>query len=282
MNEPRVYRHPSGQYFLILLAMLLLGGALFFMNTVGEDPWEVVFVGVMFLLILIYGIFAVSNSIIITDTEITAKNLLGEKNLAWGEIQQVSGSSGLKLKNMDGDLTISIQSELPGFEEIVDTVGEKRPDLFSAQQFPEINSGLRFFIPLGLLAILLGGALVVLVYLSRDFAEVSAAFLMPMAVLIILMLFILGMSLTTPRSITMDGHTLTVRYLWRERILAADEIESVALKFQSTRNGRVYYPVLNLKNGKNMRIPGLKVGPAVMYLVLKEWHKRQTGVRISV
>lgn len=217
MNEPRIYRHPPVQYVLLLLAMLMLGGGLFFMITLGEDPWGAIFVGIMFLFILVYGIFAIGGSVIITDAEITTKNILGEKALAWSEIRQVGGGSGLKLKNMDGNMTVSIPSELPGFEEIVEIVGAKRPDLFAAHEFAEIDSGMRFFLPLGLLGILAGGALVVLVYLFRDFTDVPAAFLMPMIILAVLGLFILGTALSTPRAITLDGHTLSIKYLWREK-----------------------------------------------------------------
>lgn len=282
MNEPRVYRHPSAKYALILLAMLMLGGGLFLMGTLKEDPRGAVFVGILFLFVLGSGVFTISNSIVISETEITALGILGEKSLPWSDIHQVSAGSGLKLKNMDGDVTVSISSQLSGFEEIVDLVGEKRPDLFSAQEFSEVGSGLRFFLPLGLVAVMAGGGLVVLVYLSRDFTDVPAAFLMPMIILAVLTLFILGTALSTPRSITMDGRTLTIKYLWREKALTADEIKSVALKFQSTRNGRVYYPALNLNNGKTVRISGLRVGAAVMYLVLKQWHKKQTAAYFSV
>lgn len=277
MNEPRTYRHPSLQYALVLLSMLMLGGGLLLMGSLGGDPWGAVFVGIMFLFILGYYVFTLSNTVTLSDAGIAARNLLGEKSLAWGEIQQAGGGGGLKLKNMDGDVTVSIPSDLPGFEEIVETVGAKCPALFAAQEFAEVDSGLRFFLPFGLLAILAGGALAFPTLIFRGFTSLPAAALLPMIGLAVLFLFILGTALSTPRAITQDGNILRIQYLGRERSLSADEIEAVELKYQSTRSGRVYHPSLRLNNGKNVRISGLRLGAAVMYLVLKEWHKRQTG-----
>lgn len=277
MNEPRTYRHPSVQYIFILLALLLLGGGLVLMISLGGDPWEAILPGIMFLFILGYAVFTLSSTVTLSDTEITARNLLGEKSLTWGEIQQAGGGSGLKLKNIDGNVTVSIPSELPGFEEIVETVGAKCPALFAAQEFAEIDSGLRFFLPFGLLAVLAGSALAFLAYTFRGFTALPAATLIPMIILAVLFLFILGTALSTPRAIIQDGNILRIKYLGREKSLSAGEIEAVELKYQNTRSGRVYHPSLRLNNGKSMRVSGLRLGAAVMYLVLKEWHKRQTG-----
>ena len=275
-----MYRH-SFEVLLLVLGVLVV--FLLFIGLTKTDTIVLAATGIAAMLPLIYFVIAHSASIIVTDSDITSKTPLSQKTLTWGEIQQVSERVGLlRLRNSDGDVTIPISSYLPGFDEIVEMIGEKRSDLFATQEFSEIDSGLRFFIPLGLLIILVGSLLVFLIFLLQTATKIPADTLTPIGSLFILILFILGMSLSTPQSISQNGRTLSIKYLWREKALSADEIEAVELAYQSTRNGRVYYPVLNLKNGKIMRIPGLKVGSAVMYLVLTEWHKRQTDARFSV
>lgn len=88
--------------------------------------------------------------------------------------------------------------------------------------------------------------------------------------------------LSAPQYISMEGNTLMIKYLLKETSYHADEIASVDLNYQRTRNGRIYFTKLTLKNKKNLTITGMKVGASVTYLVLKEWHKRQTDARFSV
>jgi hypothetical protein len=68
--------------------------------------------------------------------------LLGSKTLRWTEIARVSGRGyGIKLHNFDEDVTVAPMYRLPGYEEVIEWIGRKRPDLFGAQEFSEMKRG---------------------------------------------------------------------------------------------------------------------------------------------
>jgi len=64
--------------------------------------------------------------------------------------------------------------------------------------------------------------------------------------------------------------------LRRQKILLANEIASIDLRFTQTRNGKNYFIAVNLVNRKTIRVSGLSPNLPVVYLVLKNWHKQNT------
>ena len=103
----------------------------------------------------------------------------------------------------------------------------------------------------------------------------------PFIILIILGFFFIGSIFTTPQSLSMDGKSLLVKYMFNQKTFLADEIQSIELKHQSTRNGKNYFVVINLMNKKTIRVSGLYPNLPVVYLVLKNWHKKNTTIGLT-
>jgi hypothetical protein len=80
-----------------------------------------------------------------------------------------------------------------------------------------------------------------------------------------------------PQSLTLEGKSLRVKYLFKEKTLLADEIASVDLRFTQNKNGKNYFVQLTQTNKKKMRISGLSLGLPIVYLTLKNWHTKNVA-----
>lgn len=273
MNEPRVYRNSPVLLIAVLVLSLFVAGALIFGVGFQGMAFTIPILIVSFLLLAVMFL-ALSSKIILSDDEITTKSLLGEKTLRWSEIARVSGSGyGIKLHNRDGDVTLSPNSRLPRYEEIIEFIGSKRPDLFSPQEYGELKRGWLSFVQILFMLFILGGVLLGFGFAYVDSSGVSDFDWIAAAVFVLMIVLFLGMLLFAPSRLTLEGNTLTVKYPFRERIVRADEVSFVQMAFTQTRNGRQYYVALHLKGKGNIRFSGLSVGVPIAYLVLKNWHK---------
>lgn len=123
MNEPRVYRQPPIQFiFLIFTAVIFV----VVMSPLSPFQWALIpFVISLVVgrLLIIFSIYSMSIAITVSDTEISSQKIWATRSLAWSEIQQVSGSgSAITLKNMDGDVTVTLDSQIPGYEQVIEKV----------------------------------------------------------------------------------------------------------------------------------------------------------------
>jgi hypothetical protein len=89
------------------------------------------------------------------------------------------------------------------------------------------------------------------------------------------------MTLSLPQSLTLEGKSLRVKYLFKEKTLLADEIESVDLRFSQSRNGKSYFILITQKDKKSLRISGLGLGLPIIYLTLKNWHKKNAEIGLT-
>jgi len=271
MNEPRTYRHSPIRLGLIILVFGVLSIGL--LTTIGWTDYLILIpsaglFGIIFLAIL----YSMTTKTTISDNEISIQTILGTKSLTWGEINRVSGrGSAIKLHNFDGDMTVAPSQQLPGYEEIVEWIGVKRPDLFNLQEYSEMTKDWinGILLPLfGLIVIGFG------VFLMFQLNTTDSFF--PVFIFFIIGIVILVTSFSAPQSLTIDGKSLLVKYLLNQKTLLAGEVQSIELKHQSTRNGKVYFIMLNLIGKKSMRISGLSPSLPIVYLTLKQWHKKNT------
>jgi hypothetical protein len=166
-------------------------------------------------------------------------------------------------------VTVAPSPQLPGYEEIVEWIGAKRPDLFNPLDYGEMTKSWMSAIFQPIIGLFIIGMGLVMI------TQISDAFF-SFLVFIIIGIFFIGSAFTTPQSLTIDGNSLLVKYLLNQKTLLPDEVQSVELKYQSTRNGKNYFVTLNLASKKNIRISGLNPNLPVVYLVLKNWHKKKT------
>lgn len=278
MNEPRIYKHSFALTVIILVMLVLIFAALSF----GGDWNGVTSLIALSIFVLIITIFVVTmtQKTIISDDEISSQSLFGIKTLHWSEITRVSGrGDSIKLHNFDGDVTVAPSPNLPRYEEVIEIIGNKRPDLFNPREYDELKSG-SFFLLAGLAFLVLFLSMIAgvgyFLYSSPDTARLGSVIFAPLIVLFIVMVVFAGTIVFRPRSLTLDGKSMTIKYLFREKTLLADEIRSVQFAYQQSRNGKIFFVLLHLVNRKSLRLSGLNPNLPVVYLVLKNWHQQNS------
>jgi uncharacterized protein (DUF58 family) len=266
LNETRTYRHPP---FQLLFTLLLFGFLAFFLYT--SFDWQLSLLAASFGLLAIfaglYSAFTLTGQASISDAEISSRSLLGTRTLAWSEIHRVSGSGNrIRLHNSDGDVTVSPSPHLPAYEEIVEWIGVKRPDLFNPHEHSYMTRNWAGAI----LPVLVGLSIMGMGWLISVPTDGYFVFLFS----IFLGLFIVGNAFASPQSVTLDGHSMTIRHLFKERTLSAGDIQSVELSYYRTRNGKRYFVLLHLPGNKAIKITGLSPSLPIVYHTLKNWHNR--------
>jgi len=272
LNEPRTYKNSPFQIGLIVLVFVILGFGL--ATTIGQTEYYLLIpiaglVGVV-LLITLYSMTATTT---ISDSEITSQTILGKKSLVWNEISRISGrENGISLHNNFGDVTVSPRPNLPGYVEVVNWIGAKRPDLFNPMEYSVISRSLQgmFLFPLIGFAFIGYGFFI---FFSQANNPSADAFF-PLLVFSIIGLVFMGMAFASPQSIAIEGKSLLIKYFFSQKTLRADEIASIDLRYTQTRNGKNYFIAITLPNKKVLRISGLAPSLPIAYLVLKNWYKK--------
>jgi hypothetical protein len=268
MNEPRVYKNSP----VLFIFMLLIFGMLFIglVFNMGRDTWYIMLpFGLAFGLIFVAAIFSMTSKTIISEDEISTQNLLGTKTLRWNEINQVSGwGHAIKLQDTDRHLTVAPSPQLPGYPEVIEWIGLKRPDLFSPQEYNQLSkSWLQriFYTIFGVFLIGIG---------LFGYMQQNSDTFFPFIIVGIMGIIFTGMALASPQAITFQGNTLTISYLFKQKTLRTDEVASVDLRYTQTRNGKHYFAAINLVDRKTIRISGFGPNLPVVYLVLKNWQAK--------
>jgi hypothetical protein len=281
LNEPRRYGHSPIQIGLAVLVFGLLGVGLLLTLGKSDFPFSILFAGfygIVFLIVL----YSMTTKAVISDNEISAQTILGAKTLSWGEISRVSGRGyGIKLHNFDGDVTVAPSPQLPHYEEIVDWIGVKRPDLFNPLEYAEMKKGWSQWAVLVSFALVFVGMLIGFGISFLRTPQTPEVLFVPMFFVVIIAVVFLGMMFSSPQSLALNGKTMLLKYLFSEKTLLADEVASVDLRFTQTRNGKNYFILLTQPNRKSVRISGLSPSLPIAYLVLKNWHKKNTSIGLT-
>ncbi|MBK9206779.1 MAG: hypothetical protein IPL71_00110 [Anaerolineales bacterium] len=115
----------------------------FFFAAGDSDPSNLMVMipfALLFVFLFIFLVVRATAQTIISEDEISTKTLLGTKSLRWSEVSRVSGRGyAIKLHNFDGDVTVAPATQLPGYDEVVNWIGMKRPDLFSPLEYAEMK-----------------------------------------------------------------------------------------------------------------------------------------------
>lgn len=268
MNEPRVYKNSPATLMVVIVFFIIILASITF--TAVFDLTITMLIGAFGVLVFLIIFLSVSSKAILSDDEVTSQNILSSKTLRWTEITRVSGTgNGIKLHNED--TTVSINPRLPGYEEIIEIIGQKRADLFSAQEFSEMRRGLGSYFGFFIIGVLFVGIIGAFFFLS-DFSSES---FLSLAFTLIFLLVFLWMFLSSPQSLTIEDRNLRVKYLVSEKNVSTEEVAGIYFAHTRTRRGgKQYYVSIRLRNGKDIRVSGLNIGLPVAYLVLKNWHKK--------
>lgn len=265
MNFPKEYKFPAFATILIAVLFLILAGILLFTVPVlgyYALPFFALF-GIMFLVI----IFSRFSKTVITDEGITTSGLFGSKTLNWNEIESVSGSGyGIKLRNAEGDVSVSPSPHLPGYVEVIEIIGSKRPDLFRPAD--EVVFGRNW---LNAIAVLVVGVVFLIGSVWMYFDAAPGETLMPILFVgfVVLMLFVFVF--LSILYIKLEGRTMTVRYLLSGKTYTATEIRNMSMNVMQTRNGKSYSIHIFTADNRNIRFSGLRPSLPIVYLTLRTW-----------
>jgi hypothetical protein len=279
-NEPRTYRNSPFQIGLIVLIFGILGFGLSTAISQTDGYFLIPIAGLLGVILLV-ALYSMTAATIISDNEIMSQTILGKKSLGWNEISRISGrGNGITLRNNFGDVTVSPRPNLPGYIEVVNWIGNKRPDLFNPMEYNVMSRsrlGMILFPMIGLIFIGFG----FFSFFNQSNSQAIDAFF-PFFLFLVVGIVFIGMMFATPQSITIDGKSLLIKYITRQKTLLAEEITSIDLRYTQTRNGKNYFIALVLKNNKIVRVSGLAPSLPIAYLVLKNWHKKNTVSGLTI
>lgn len=276
INEPRIYRHPIIQVVILLVVFGVLAVGLFSsLNT--SDYTPIIPLAAFFVIVFLFSLYSLTLKTTISDTEISTQSLLGTRTLNWSEINSVSGwGNAIKLHNMDGDVTVAPSSQLNGYQEVIEFIGAKRPDLFTPQDYSEMSRNWYGYVLLGVVALFVIGTGLFLLTQAGSTGMIIFIFFL------ILALFIAYVTFSMPKSLNLEGDTLFIKYFFSEKSIRAHEVSSINLNFRQTRNGKNYFVGIDLTNKRYARISGIGPNLPVVFLVLRNWHKKHTTIRQTI
>ena len=266
LSEPRTYRYSTARLVLLIVLLLLLGIVPPIILGSANFLYVLVSFAVIGLIILM-STFSLTRSTTISNDGITTRNLLGERILNWSEIDSVSGrGNAIKLHNREGDVTVAPSPHLPGYPEVIDMIGAKRPDLFNSMHYDVMSrswlNSLLFLI-MGVLVLGVG----IYLYLESNETGMPLLFLAVVGLGFIVSIFLSVLSLQ------LEGSLLTVRYLLSKTSLKPEDVYSIGLGVTQTRYGKSYHIFMVTKNNRSIRFSGIGPSLPVVYLVLKNWHQ---------
>ena len=274
LNEPRTYRHSPFQIGLIVLVFGILAVGL--LTTISWRDYLILipfagFLGIVFLTVL----YSMTTKTTISDNEISTQSILVTKSLAWNEISRISGrGNAIKLHNNFGDVTVAPSPQLPGYEEVINWIGIKRPDLFNPLEYSEMSRGWLSTFILPALGLLFFGVAYFI------FTQTNDTFFPLLMISIIGVLFV-GMMFASVQAVSIQGGSIVISYLFNRRTISAAEIAAIDLRYTQTRNGKHYFVALDLVNKKTIRVSGLSPSLPVVFLVLRNWHKQNAAIGLT-
>ena len=276
INEPRTFRHSPFQVVILILVFGALAVGLLVSRN-GADYTSMLPIAAFFALVFLFSFYSLTVKTTISDTEISTQSLLGTRTLGWSEINSISGRGyAIKLHNMDGDVTVAPSSQLNGYQEVIEFIGAKRPDLFAPQDYSEMSRSWYGYILLSVIALFVVGTGLFLLTQAGSTGVIIFLFFL------ILALFIAYVTFSMPKSLNLEGDTLFIKYFFNEKSLRAHEVASINLNYRQTRNGKNYFVGIDLNNKRYTRISGIGPNLPVVFLVLRNWHKKHTLIRQTI
>jgi hypothetical protein len=274
INEPHIYRHSPVQIILLVMTMLVLLGFVALMALSMADYSALVFF-IFSVGACIFMSYSMTQKAILSEDGISTQTILEKESLRWGEISRVSGGGyGIELHNFDDDVMVAPSPQLSGYVEIVEWIGLKRPDLFDPLNHSEMKKGWRGIVSLALIVMFVAGMFVVLGIAFINMPQAPVILLLPMVLFALIFAIFFRKALFQPQSLIIDGKFLWVKSLLKENTLSAEEIASIDLSFSQNKVGKSYFILLTQTDGRKISISGLEPNLPVVYLVLKNWHKK--------
>ena len=253
-----------GAFYLIFLIFIVI------ISLIGRESVFFICDGVMIVGGLMFVYIYLNTNVIVSESGLTTKTLLGAKSLRWSEISHFSArGSSTRLHRLNESEVLTIGSRLDGYAEIFELLHQKRLDLFDIEKYKSFTHNM-----LNATVQLAIGIFLVFLGLLGYFAGIQA--------LISTLIFGFIFSLagfrnwySSPRTLTLDGQSLEFGYLNKTISLPIADIAEINLGGQQQIKSVQVNSVLLLLNNRNfLNLSGYDQSPIVMYYVLKRWHQR--------
>lgn len=280
MNLPRENKN---SVFYALLVIIVVGASIFgllFAIGVEKTGFIMLPLAVVFTIFSMGLLYLSASKTVASEDEITSKTMFSAKTLKWSEVARVSGSGhAIKLHNSDGDVTIAISPRVPGYQEIVEWLGAKRPDLFNQQEYSRVRVNL-----LSILMRLFGGlSLIIIGILPFILGDYSREVMISFIITILVGVYIIGAALFAPWAVSIQGKSIEIGYLFTHKTLTVHDVSSVYFGYSQTRRGRRnYYVQISKREGSVVRFSSLKPSMPIAYLIFKNWYTQSTQINPAI
>jgi len=291
-GKTTVFRYPArGRigYFVVAAIMGLTG----FMIAAQGSATCIPLLGMA----LLFGLAALSNqsSVTVSESDIRLSNLLSKSEIKWNEIASLKSNGmgkKLELTSNNGNL-LKISTQIEGYPVIVETLRQRRPDLFNVQatstaqkNAPAMEHSLSFLQNQGtstfgearsfrknffkqygmsLLGVSFGS---LFIWLAAISSEERVAFI-AVAGFCALIMIIPFFQVST---VKVEPNKLTIETFFEQKEFTAHQIREIKMNSIQGRYGRVIN-VINVTpvEGKNYPLGGFSDGDEIIYGILMSW-----------
>ncbi|MBK9924619.1 MAG: hypothetical protein IPP66_04930 [Anaerolineales bacterium] len=268
--EQRIYRLP-------LFVRIIMGvGVIFFgFASVASyaDKEEIVSFScfIPFALVCLIGFVWSLYTIKVNDTEIAVTSFFHTNHLHWHEVSNIRfKDSGFVLINHDGDIKLSINSQVVDFLEIVDVLRSKTETLWKNKTMTDFHTSLyslMVFAGMGLFGVLI-------LYISMTSFIAGNDDVTTNIALLLIGLLCLGIAVIPPLKSSFEQDFLVITHLAWKRRIHISEIDGFFLEQKMIKNA-FYYPVyVRLKNGKALVFNNLREGTFIFETTFQHWYEK--------
>lgn len=239
-----------------------------------EDPIIGLVLAGIFVLLLLFVLFKMTGTVRLEPTGVSmARPLRAEVRLQWQEVASVSSNwtdTEVRLQDAMRERKISFSLMLNGFQQLVDAVYQRRPDLFAVSPGQEFGAGaLRwlqvvFFIFLFLLFLFVG--------LNPESAETSWTGLLFLGILVVVLV---AFVFFRPTKILFEHDRMLVKSMLGKQEVLRNSILDVVLTVTGGRSRtllvRVNYHDPAAGKDKHINLTGFACGSPRLYGAIRSW-----------
>jgi hypothetical protein len=295
-EKPTVFKYSTVTRILIyVIAVISLCSFLFAL----QDARLLLFPCGLYLLIL-PAVWIVSRQVEVSEKGIRVSQLFGlvSSEVGWNEIARIKSNSmqrNLALTTKRGN-PVTVTTQVVGYPTIVETLRQKRPDLFGVAPSPSMQSNtfastvsspsLGYDIPIAVPSfsgtrtfkksvLRLYGLL--LFILPLGFFSIWAAIVDPnyrlgMGITAAVCFLFFAMSFFQVGSVKVEPNKLVIESFVEQKAFSAKEIREIKMQSARGRYGRITnYVNIVTAQGKNYPMQGFKDGDELIYGILHQW-----------
>jgi hypothetical protein len=262
----KIYRFPKSIQFFLFLGMCFFI-AISFLTLQDKKS-----IGIAVILIPIaiavtvyfwWSIFRVE----VSDHEISTFRIGQKRSIRWDEIGDVRSKAlenDLLLTSRDGEKKLKISSQIVGYDEVVDQLRKKCPDLWKNEPLRIFHQSIGSPVFMALFALLFA------VVGTKGIIEKDSIFSS-----LVLLAFALVVIAILSRIIWLaeiQNDELCLRTVWGEQKIKVSEIKNIRLAGQDMGYSTVtHFVIIELVNNKSVRLGNFREGIPMLYNSLKSW-----------